>query len=149
MQQRLRAAPSIKKRAKGVYLERNLGTIKDRKREKKEEEVVGDGEIIMRILWMRYVFHYSNLGFFCSVPTLIPLAPPPDTADRICPTSSRNNCRSWRRCRPSRNSDSSRIGRPGGQAAQPASQMYYCEPAVPEIPLEEGSNTNSSFPFHH
>jgi len=53
MQQRLRAAPSIKKRAKSVYSQRNLGTIKDRKREKKEEKEVGGGETIMRILRMR------------------------------------------------------------------------------------------------
>ncbi|KAH9062605.1 hypothetical protein EDB83DRAFT_2384982 [Lactarius deliciosus] len=53
MQQTLRASPSIKKRAKSVYSQRNLGTIKDRKREKKEEKEVGSGEIIMRILRMR------------------------------------------------------------------------------------------------
>ena len=55
MQQTLRASPSIKKRAKSVYSQRNLGTIKDRKREKKEEKEVGGGETIMRILRMRYV----------------------------------------------------------------------------------------------
>ncbi|KAF8269635.1 hypothetical protein EI94DRAFT_1771193 [Lactarius quietus] len=49
----LRASPSIKKRVKSVYSQRNLGTIKDRKREKKEEKEVGSGEIIMRILRMR------------------------------------------------------------------------------------------------
>jgi hypothetical protein len=55
MQQTLRASPSIKKRAKSVYSQRNLGTIKDRKREKKEEKEreVGSGETIMRILRMR------------------------------------------------------------------------------------------------
>jgi len=53
MQQTLRASPSIKKRAKSVYSQRNLGTIKDRKREKKEEKEVGGGETIMRILRMR------------------------------------------------------------------------------------------------
>ncbi len=41
MQQTLRGAPSIKKRAKTVYSQRNLGTIKNRKREKKEEKEVG------------------------------------------------------------------------------------------------------------
>jgi len=55
MQQTLRASPSIKKRAKSVYSQRNLGTIKDRKREKKEEKEVNGGETIMRILRMRYV----------------------------------------------------------------------------------------------
>ena len=55
MQQTLRTSPSIKKRAKSVYSQRNLGTIKDRKREKKEEKEreVGSGETIMRILRMR------------------------------------------------------------------------------------------------
>ncbi|KAH9976806.1 hypothetical protein BGW80DRAFT_1290703 [Lactifluus volemus] len=53
MQQTLRASPSIKKRAKSVYSQRNLGTIKDRKREKKEEKEVSNGETIMRILRMR------------------------------------------------------------------------------------------------
>jgi hypothetical protein len=67
MQQRLRAAPSIKKRAKSVYSQRNLGTIKDRKREKKEEKEVGGGETIMRILRMRYVFSTQTSGFsFCT-----------------------------------------------------------------------------------
>jgi len=53
MQQTLRASPSIKKRAKSVYSRRNLGTIKDRKPEKKEEKEVSGGETIMRILRMR------------------------------------------------------------------------------------------------
>ena len=68
MQQRLRAAPSIKKRAKSVYSQRNLGTIKNRKREKKEEKEVGGGETIMRILRMRYVFFTQTSGFsFCTL----------------------------------------------------------------------------------
>ncbi|KAI9463515.1 hypothetical protein F5148DRAFT_1211265 [Russula earlei] len=53
MQQTLRASPSIKKRVKSVYSQRNLGTIKNRKREKKEEKDVSSGETIMRILRMR------------------------------------------------------------------------------------------------
>ena len=55
MQQTLRSSPSIKKRAKSVYSQRNLGTIKDRKREKKEGKEVSGGETILRILRMRYV----------------------------------------------------------------------------------------------
>jgi hypothetical protein len=55
MQQQLRAAPSIRKKAKSVYNQRSLGTIKDRKREKKEEKDVSSGETIMRILRMRLV----------------------------------------------------------------------------------------------
>ena len=53
MQQSLRAAPSVKKRAKSVYAQRNLGTIKDRKREKQQEKEVSNGETILRILRMR------------------------------------------------------------------------------------------------
>jgi hypothetical protein len=54
MQQQLRAAPTLRKKAKSVYSQRSLGTIKDRKREKKEEKDVSSGEVIMRILRMRY-----------------------------------------------------------------------------------------------
>ena len=52
-QQQLQKAPTVKRRAKTVYSQRNLGTIKDRKREKKEQTEVTNGEIIMRILRMR------------------------------------------------------------------------------------------------
>jgi hypothetical protein len=55
MQQRLRSAPTMKKRAKSVYAQRNLGTIKERKKEKREEKEVTSEETIMRILRMRYV----------------------------------------------------------------------------------------------
>ena len=57
MQQTLRAAPTIKKRAKSVYQQRNLGTIKNRKKEKQQEKEkdVSNGETILRILRMRYV----------------------------------------------------------------------------------------------
>jgi hypothetical protein len=54
MQQRLRSAPTMKKRAKSVYAQRNLGTIKERKKEKREEKEVTSEETIMRILRMRY-----------------------------------------------------------------------------------------------
>ncbi|KAH8079789.1 hypothetical protein BXZ70DRAFT_901581 [Cristinia sonorae] len=53
MQQSLRASPSVKKRAKSVYSQRNLGTIKDRKREKQQQKEVSNGETILRILRMR------------------------------------------------------------------------------------------------
>jgi hypothetical protein len=52
----MRETPSLKKRAKSVYNQRNLGTIKNRKKEKKEQKEVSNGETIMRILRMRYVF---------------------------------------------------------------------------------------------
>ncbi|KAJ7468448.1 hypothetical protein FB451DRAFT_373271 [Mycena latifolia] len=53
MQQSLRSSPTMKKRAKSVYQQRNLGTIKERKKEKREEKEVSNGETIMRILRMR------------------------------------------------------------------------------------------------
>ena len=53
MQQQLHSAPTVKKRAKTVYSQRNLGTIKDRKREKREQKEITNGETIMRILRMR------------------------------------------------------------------------------------------------
>ena len=55
MQQSLRSAPTIKKRAKTVLSQRNLGTIKDRKKEKREQKEVSNGETIVRILRMRSV----------------------------------------------------------------------------------------------
>ena len=55
MQQSLRTAPSTKKRAKSVYSQRNLGTIKERKKEKQQETEVTSEQTIMRILRMRYV----------------------------------------------------------------------------------------------
>ena len=55
MQQSLRTAPSTKKRAKSVYSQRNLGTIKERKKEKQQETEVTSELTIMRILRMRYV----------------------------------------------------------------------------------------------
>ena len=53
MQLTLRSAPTIKKRAKSVYQSRNLGTIKERKKEKKKEAETGSEETILRILRMR------------------------------------------------------------------------------------------------
>ena len=53
MQQQLRSTPTVKRRAKSVLSQRNLGTIKDRKREKREQKEVTNGQTIMRILRMR------------------------------------------------------------------------------------------------
>lgn len=53
MQQSLREAVPVKKRVKSVYNQRNLGTIKERKKVKKEEKEVSSGETILRILRMR------------------------------------------------------------------------------------------------
>ena len=57
MQQTLRAAPTIKKRAKSVYQQRNLGTIKDRKREKKQEKRQSDRYWRGRF---NYISHLNN-----------------------------------------------------------------------------------------
>ncbi|TFK36491.1 cytoplasm protein [Crucibulum laeve] len=55
MQQSFRAAPSMKKRVKSVYAQRNLGTIKERKKEKekRQETEITSEQTIMRILRMR------------------------------------------------------------------------------------------------
>lgn len=53
-QQKLRGAPTVKKRAKTVYSQRNLGTIRERKKEKKQDSQQGNGDMILRILRMRY-----------------------------------------------------------------------------------------------
>ncbi|KAM6493277.1 hypothetical protein JOM56_011411 [Amanita muscaria] len=55
MQQSLGANSTfVKKRAKSVYSQRNLGTIREKKKERKQEkEVAGSEEIILRILRMR------------------------------------------------------------------------------------------------
>ena len=55
MQQSLRIAPPMKKRVKSVYSQRNLRTIKERKKEKQQEMEVTSEQTIMRILRMRYV----------------------------------------------------------------------------------------------
>jgi hypothetical protein len=55
MQQSLRAAPTLRKKAKTVYNQRNLGTIRQKKKEKKQAKDVSNGDVIMRILRMRYV----------------------------------------------------------------------------------------------
>ncbi|KAJ8074784.1 hypothetical protein PM082_019109 [Marasmius tenuissimus] len=54
MQQSLRASSSMVTRAKSVYQQRNLGTIKKRKKEKQEEKEVTNGQTIMQILRMRH-----------------------------------------------------------------------------------------------
>jgi hypothetical protein len=55
MQNMLRSTPA-NKRAKSVYQSKNLGTIKDRKKQKQETtKEDSNGEIILRILRMRYL----------------------------------------------------------------------------------------------
>jgi hypothetical protein len=54
MQHMLRSSTLTKKRAKSVYQQKNLGTIKDRKKQKQENNKEGsNGETILRILRMR------------------------------------------------------------------------------------------------
>lgn len=53
MQQTLRSAPTMKKRAKSVYQQRNLGTIRERKKEKNKESDGSSDQVILRILRMR------------------------------------------------------------------------------------------------
>ena len=53
--QQLTSAPSAKgmARSKSVYQQRNLGTIRERKKEKNEDADTGAAEMVMRILRMR------------------------------------------------------------------------------------------------
>lgn len=53
MQQNLRKAPTQRSKNKSVYQQRNLGTIKQRKKEKKEEEQPSNHDLLMKILRMR------------------------------------------------------------------------------------------------
>ncbi|KIY48530.1 hypothetical protein FISHEDRAFT_43123 [Fistulina hepatica ATCC 64428] len=53
MSQSLRSSGTMMKRAKSVFQQRNLGTIKERKKEKREKEEGSNSETIMRILRMR------------------------------------------------------------------------------------------------
>jgi len=62
MQNMLRSTSTIKKRAKSVYHSKNLGTIKNRKKEKQQtNKEDSNGEIILRILRMRYLFRLEFL----------------------------------------------------------------------------------------
>ena len=95
---------------------------------REEEKEVGGAseETIMRIPRMCHgTLSLLKPRVSRSVPTLTPPAPGPP--NRIRPISSCNNCRSWRRCRPSGNcaSASSKCGRSGGHAAQSASPKYW------------------------
>jgi hypothetical protein len=64
MQNMLRSTSTIKKRAKSVYQSKNLGTIKNRKKEKQQTtKEDSNGEIILRILRMRYVPWALGLKF--------------------------------------------------------------------------------------
>lgn len=92
MQQNLRATPTIKQRAKSVKAQRNLGTIKDRKREKRKEADNSSGETIMRILRMRYAIVVCfDIIFETDVVILLCFCSP--YIDRGRPSSSPNSYR--------------------------------------------------------
>ncbi|CCO33126.1 putative protein C11E3,02c [Rhizoctonia solani AG-1 IB] len=55
MQQNLRSAQGTMRRAKSVYSQNSLGTIKQRKKDKKKQGQNSNSDIIMRILRMRLV----------------------------------------------------------------------------------------------
>ena len=101
MSQSLRSSGTMKKKAKSVYNQRNLGTIKERKKEKRSEKEINNGEVIMRILRMRCVA--SNLRSNWKLTPCI---------DRAPPTSLRSNCRSCT-CRQSKSSSGRRRRRTG------------------------------------
>ena len=62
MQNMLRSTSTIKKRAKSVYQSKNLGTIKNRKKEKQQTtKEDSNGEIILRILRMRCISRARGL----------------------------------------------------------------------------------------
>ena len=128
MQQTLRGAPSIKKRAKSVYSQRNLGTIKDRKREKKEEKEVGGGKTIMCILRMRYVFSSRALGFSfgTNADAFHPSLLRPNTSDFIA--QQLQILATMQAEQEQRQQQKRKAQRPGGAARIPEI------PAVPEIP---------------
>jgi len=151
MQQTLRASPSIKKRAKSVKSQRNLGTIKDRKREKKEEKEASGGETILRILRMRYVLSTTQ-----SPPLIMSSNLTPTSKGRIRRTLSHSNCRSWRRCR--RNRNSGRNGRHRDQGVQLATQgcrpcpkylWGLCSKSASLYPRSISPGVMPSFRWHH
>jgi hypothetical protein len=126
MQQTLRSSPSIKKRAKSVYSQRNLGTIKDRKREKKEEKEISGGETILRILRMRYVLS-TRITAYHRMPTLTLLSRP-NTSDFIAQQLQILATMQAEQEQRERQQQKRKAQRPGGAARIPE------VPAVPEIP---------------
>lgn len=134
MQQTLRAAPSVKKRAKSVYSQRNLGTIKDRKREKKQQEKeVDNGEIIMRILRMRCVSPFDiivrcchNSGY-CLLMMMLVFSRP-GASDFIAQQMQIMSTMQAEQEQREREKKNRKLSRPGGASQIPA------VPPVPEIP---------------
>ena len=122
MQQRLRTAPSIKKRAKSVYSQRNLGTIKNRKRGKERGE---------RSRWRGNDHAHSLLKPLVSrsVPTLMPPGPSrPNTSHFIAQQLQILATMQAEQEERERQQQKRKAQRPGGVARVPEI------PAVPEIP---------------
>lgn len=126
MQQTLRSSPSIKKRAKSVYSQRNLGTIKDRKREKKEEKEISGGETILRILRMRYVLSNRFAVSRCMPTLTFPLRS--NTSDFIAQQLQILATMQAEQEQRQRQQQKRKVQRPGGASRIPE------VPAVPEIP---------------
>ena len=62
MTQGLGGTQTMQKRAKSVYDHKNLGTIKNRKKEKQEKMQNTNDQIILRILRMRWAWsHFARL----------------------------------------------------------------------------------------
>ena len=139
MQQSLRASPAVKKRAKSVYQQRNLGTIKKRKKEKQEEKEVNNGETILRILRMRCVSIF--------LPTRISMGRPviwKDDTDRTgrCSCSHRPNTSDFIaqqreamiNLQAQRDAQAKAKEKRGGKPHRPRQQPHDEIPPIPEVP---------------
>ncbi|KAI0944587.1 hypothetical protein AcW1_002259 [Taiwanofungus camphoratus] len=113
MQQSLRASPSVKKRAKSVYQQRNLGTIRNRKKEKQQEKEGSNGETILRILRMR-----------------------PGTSDFIAQQLQAMTSMQAEREAHAQEAARRRLARPraGGMAPSPSSSLSQSLSAIPPVP---------------
>ena len=90
LNQMLTSSNSVKRgmtRSKSVYQQRNLGTIRQRKSDKRQEKDVGSAEMMMRILRMRY----ARMHMMDSVLT--------KTSGQIPRNSYRNKSLHWTRSR--------------------------------------------------
>ncbi|KAF8593264.1 hypothetical protein BDV93DRAFT_258695 [Ceratobasidium sp. AG-I] len=101
MQQNLRSSSSTMKRAKSVYSQNSLGTIKQRKREKKKQSKNQNSDVILRILRMR-----SGTGDFIRQQiaisaTMLSEAERPAQPRLRPPSSNGEGRRSWRASRAS------------------------------------------------
>ncbi|TFK71546.1 hypothetical protein BDN72DRAFT_957978 [Pluteus cervinus] len=110
MQNSLRSAPTLKKRAKSVYNQRNLGTIKERKKEKQQEKETTNGEMIMKILRMR-----------------------PGTSEFIAQQLQIMSAVQAEQEQRAKEAEQRKARRPGANANRPMSQI----PEVPPLPVQQ------------